>query len=318
MKSIPSVFASCDWGSSRFRLRLVRSDSLQVLGEKETDMGVKQTHDNWVQSGRPDRARFFHDYLCGQLSDIPAEDGRERIPAVVSGMASSSIGMQELDYQRLPLNVLGDNLLSHALFSDEDVPVILVSGVRSESNIMRGEETQAIGLAAALDIQNPGVLLLPGTHSKHLEFDKGAYLDFRTFMTGELFAVLCSHSLLRESVRECPLDGHEAAFRDGVSRGGTGQLSGELFSIRARDILGQSNPEDNFHYLSGLLLGHELACLAELKTPVYLAAPPRLITPYRIALELLLPRGRVHCLEADVLDKALLKAHRAVLASRLG
>lgn len=318
MKTLPPVFASCDWGSSNFRLRLVQTDSLRTLDERITGKGVLQLHAECPALGGPDRARFFHDYLRRQLSDMPQADDRDRIPTVVSGMASSTIGMQELDYLRMPLDVNGQGLRSHALFSGEAFPVILVSGARSETNIMRGEETQAFGLADTIDIQAHGILLLPGTHSKHLEFKRGSYLDFRTYMTGELFALLSSHSLLKESVRECPLADHfEDAFHTGVTKGADSTLSGELFSIRARDVLGQSTPEENFHYLSGLLLGHELAYLNDFDFPVFLAAPARLSAPYRLALEILLPSERGNCLDPGELDQAVLRAHKAVLESHL-
>ena len=44
------------------------------------------------------------------------------------------------------------------------------------------------------------VLILPGTHSKHIYVRQESVIDFRTVMTGELFDVLGRNSLLRASV----------------------------------------------------------------------------------------------------------------------
>jgi hypothetical protein len=66
---------------------------------------------------------------------------------------------------------------------------------------MRGEETQIAGFLA----QNPGfdgVLCLPGTHTKWVHISAGEVVSFRSFMTGELFATVGPHSVLRHSVGE--------------------------------------------------------------------------------------------------------------------
>ncbi len=60
---------------------------------------------------------------------------------------------------------------------------------------MSGEETQIFGA-----IQKEGFkqhsFILPGTHSKWAVVEEGRIVWFSTFMTGELFAVLCNHSIL--------------------------------------------------------------------------------------------------------------------------
>ena len=68
--------------------------------------------------------------------------------------------------------------------------ILLISGIKSDLGMMRGEEVQAIGLEEQLRPHGDGVLLLPGTHSKHLTYRKEAFTALQTFMTGELFEVL--------------------------------------------------------------------------------------------------------------------------------
>ena len=58
---------------------------------------------------------------------------------------------------------------------------------------MRGEETQIAGFLA-LNPKFDGVICLPGTHTKWVHISAGEIVSFRTFMTGEMFALLSQQS----------------------------------------------------------------------------------------------------------------------------
>jgi 2-dehydro-3-deoxygalactonokinase len=76
-------------------------------------------------------------------------------------------------------------------------------------------------------------------------------------MTGELFSLLKRHSILADLLAQ-PADIDEA-FRDGVRHGlSSDDLTAELFSIRARVLLGKAPREDAASYTSGLLIGCDL------------------------------------------------------------
>ena len=71
------------------------------------------------------------------------------------------------------------------------------AGVRRlPPDVMRGEETQVLGLLPALPGAGPHTVCLPGTHSKWVRLQGGAIQEFATFMTGELFALLSQHGTL--------------------------------------------------------------------------------------------------------------------------
>ncbi len=174
-------------------------------------------------------------------------------------MASSSIGMKELPYARLPFPVDGTGVVSET-FEDKDLgKITLISGAASDQDIMRGEETQCIGLK---EISNTDkfILILPGTHSKHMEIADGNLIGFKTFMTGELFQLIGEQSVLNRSVEKTKWSSDFAnVFKQGVGDAIGENLLNELFRIRARDVLGTSkNRHETYFYLSGLLIGHEL------------------------------------------------------------
>jgi 2-dehydro-3-deoxygalactonokinase len=138
--------------------------------------------------------------------------------------------------------------------------VYILPGVKQmqPADVMRGEETQIAGFIA----QNPdfdGVICLPGTHTKWVHISAKEIVSFRTFMTGEMFALLSSQSVIRHSVGTDGWDDDTfaTAIDDAMSRPQT--LASDLFSLRAGMLLHGTSAEASKARLSGLLMGLELA-----------------------------------------------------------
>lgn len=280
-------FVSCDWGTTNFRLRLIGGP---VAAEVRTDEGAAKLA---AQGG--DRAAAFRETLARGLERLGAAAD---LPVVISGMASSTIGWCELPYAHLPFALDGRDAVSRCL----EGRIHLISGVRSEDDMMRGEETQALGLAALLGAQLPpaAIFLLPGTHAKHLEVRSGAIVALRTFMTGELFDLLARQSVLRHST-EAAASLDREGFLAGVAAARRLPLTAALFQVRTRQVLAQRAAAENASFLSGLLIGAELAELAGRQLPVILAAGEPLRTSYALAAEAL-GIDRLTCVEAEPLS----------------
>ena len=76
-------------------------------------------------------------------------------------------------------------------------------------------------------------------------------------MTGELFSLLKEHSILADLL-ETPVEPGRA-FESGVRHGlDRDDLIAELFSVRARTLLGKGRREEASAYVSGLLIGSDL------------------------------------------------------------
>ena len=220
------TFLSCDWGTSQFRLRLVDGPNCEVLGEFRSTEGVGRLA---AASLGSDRTEHFRRALTAgvstfekQLSNRPSD-----CPVVVSGMASSSIGWAELPYSTLPFKLDGSDLVWQDVgplqVCKSSHRVILLSGVRAEWEMMRGEETQLLGLtrlSAGHALSEEAVVILPGTHSKHVHVKGGYIIDLHTYMTGELFEVLGRHSVLQHSVSTSGLGDSQACCREGLTRSG--------------------------------------------------------------------------------------------------
>lgn len=281
-------FAACDWGISNFRLRLVDG---KVRRELKTDEGTAK-----LAAAGGDRPAAFEAVLDAALKrlKIPAS-----VPVVISGMASSTIGWKELPYARVPFAFDGRNAVWDRIRKN----VYLISGLRSDTEILRGEETEAIGLVASLGREMPfeAVFVLPGTHSKHLDVNPGGIANFRTYMTGELFDVLSKQSVLRHSTDPAAAP-DKAAFLEGVEDSTKRPITGALFRVRTRQVLDRKPARANTSYLSGLLIGSELGTLRGSDVAIILAAGKALRASYTAAAEALGLGPRLRTVDSEGLS----------------
>ncbi|WP_375582440.1 2-dehydro-3-deoxygalactonokinase [Cyclobacterium xiamenense] len=295
-------FLSCDWGTSSFRLRLVRVEDMRIIGEYLSEMGVQQANRDYLNAKDSSGRTFFYRKLIKKAvrsleSELHLDLAQTMI--ICSGMASSSIGIDELPYAELPFPVDGSrmNIQFYRPTEEMDHPLFLLSGVKSESDVMRGEETQLIGIILQLkNFDGSGVFVFPGTHSKHITVSKQVVTDFQTYMTGEVFWLMSRSSILSKSVSEGEENGDasELAFIEGVRVGAKNNLLGSLFQVRTNDLFGKLVQNDNFHFLSGLLIGNELCNLVRNeRRPVFLCAEGPLHYWYAKALEILRVEAKV-------------------------
>ena len=128
-------------------------------------------------------------------------------------------------------------------------------------------------------------------------------------MTGELFALLSDHSVLRHSVGGDDLDGDafDAGVAETLSR--PERLAQSLFTIRAEGLLHGQTAAAARGRLSGLLIGAELAATRPywLGQQVLIGGAPALAALYARALE---SQG-VQCLTRDAAALTLAGLARA-------
>jgi 2-dehydro-3-deoxygalactonokinase len=216
------------------------------------EMRAEATSDKGMGVLRPDE---FEPALL-DLIDPWLGSGPMEITAC--GMVGSRQGWAEAPYASAPCKPL-DLVPVMAPTKDRRLNLRLIPGIKQENpaDVMRGEETQIAGFLSARPGFD-GVLCLPGTHTKWVEISAGEVVSFRTFMTGELFALLSRQSVLRHSTG----DGwNDDAFAEAVDEAMSRpeMLAARLFSIRAEGLLKGPDPASATARLSGLLVGAELA-----------------------------------------------------------
>ncbi len=206
--------------------------------------------------------RKFADALAELVA--PWRRARNDLPIVLSGMIGSRQGWKETMYVPCPAGIddVAASLLSVATADLGDVHIIpgLETSNAGVPDVMRGEETQIVG-SGVVD----GVCVLPGTHSKWAQVENGRIKSFATYMTGEIYAALCAHTILgRLMTGPQPADGEPtAAFLEavkaGAAAGGPGALLHRVFSTRTLGLFERLPASALADHLSGLLIGAEIA-----------------------------------------------------------
>jgi 2-dehydro-3-deoxygalactonokinase len=241
-----SSWIAVDWGTSHLRLwRMAPSGA--ILGRRDSDQGMS----------RLAPAEFEPVLLSLLAEDLPT-DGH--LTVICCGMAGSRQGWAEARYLPVPSAPPGIAQAAHVQTQSKRLSVHILPGLSQSSpaDVMRGEETQIAGFLTT-EPAFDGVLCLPGTHCKWAHVSAGEVVSFRTFMTGEIFALLSGQSVLRHSVAASGLD--PEAFRGAVAHAISRPqaLAGDLFALRAEALLAGLDATVARSRLSGLLIGAELA-----------------------------------------------------------
>lgn len=180
-------------------------------------------------------------------------------PVLICGMAGAKTGWKEAGYVPVPCRVSDMAASTHVATQSNRIRVEILPGLRQEQpeDVMRGEETQIAGVLAN-ESGFTGVVCCPGTHSKWISVEDGVIVGFTTFMTGELFHLLSTQSVLKDAVdgdwdtRE--FEKHLASFMHSPSS----DAMASLFHIRAQNILKDAPPQLGRTKLSAILIGSEI------------------------------------------------------------
>ena len=298
---------SCDWGTSSFRLRLINVADKSVLGETTSGDGIAVVHNNWLQSDhvKNERIGFYTDILLSQIEKLD-KHYLAGIPMIISGMASSFIGITELPYGDIPFRMNSTRLNVQRIVPGGKYPheILLVSGLKAKDDVMRGEETMLLG--CEISEEGEQLIIFPGTHSKHVLVKDNLLVDFKTFMTGEVFDLLSNKSILSGSVKINEWLAHQNIFEKGLLEGAENNLLNAIFHVRTSHLFKSLNPEENYHFLSGILIGSELKRIAGTKIKILLVCGQPLYERYWRGLQLLCGKENLQYQDAD---KSLIAGH---------
>jgi 2-dehydro-3-deoxygalactonokinase len=136
------------------------------------------------------------------------------------------------------------------------------------------------------------LVCMPGTHTKWVSLNDSVVQEFITAPTGELFAVLCEHSVLVRD-QTTPIEHHPPDFERGLSESARHPeipLLHRLFQSRSLRLDKQLSPEGAASWMSGLLIGTDVKGALAMFTqhdagaPVYVIGTPQLTASYALAL----------------------------------
>ena len=176
-----------DWGTSNLRV-WVFDDTGEPIQFLSSDKGMGTL--------QPDQ---FEQALLDLIA--PFLEARPT-PVICCGMVGAKQGWSEAAYAQSPCSPPDASNALRVEAKDPRIMVRILPGVsqNAPADVMRGEETQIAGYLSS-DPNFFGTLCLPGTHTKWAQVSAQEIVSFRTFMTGELFALLSKNSVLRYGVQ---------------------------------------------------------------------------------------------------------------------
>lgn len=258
-----TALLALDWGTSS--LRGARLDARgRMLEERSFPRGILSVPAGGFGQVFQDS---FGDWVRG-----------DTITCLISGMAGSKQGWVEAPYCACPAG-FADVAAQLRWIEDPalTLPTAIVPGLwcthpsavpelTSLPDVMRGEEVQILG-AMHLGGWRDGLCILPGTHSKWAWVRDARVTSFRSYMTGEFYALLSQQSLLARTVdAQAPWD--PPAFALGLSRAREGGgLLHNAFGARTLSLFNRMQAGPLASYLSGLVIGEELRDLDPASTP---------------------------------------------------
>ena len=257
-------FIAVDWGTTNRRAYRIDGDG-RCGEEFEDDRGILSMDGDFV----------------GAVAEIRSRLGDR--PVLLAGMIGSNRGWIEAPYVPCPAGV--GELADALVWADERTAIVPGVCDAARADVMRGEEVQLLGAIAEGWVPPDGLVCHPGTHNKWAEMAGGRIAAFRTIMTGELFSLLREHSVLSDLLAEPAEPGD--AFDAGVREGLNGNVQADLFSVRARVLLGKARREDAPSYASGLLIGGDVRIgleSAAASTQVMVMGRPELTRLYASAI----------------------------------
>jgi 2-dehydro-3-deoxygalactonokinase len=236
-------FIGLDWGTTSFRAYLVNADGA-VTDQVSAAEGILAVKEGAFEQAL--EARIGH--------------WDKALPIVASGMITSRQGWIELPYVDCPAGPgdLAKAIQHKTLSTGRTIHFLTGLHLKSASlghDVMRSEETQVFGAMESGAMH----YVTPGTHSKWIDVEDGKITNFATYVTGETFAVMKAHSILGRLMVNDVDDAHE--FHRGVDLAFSDPagLLHNLFSARSLALYQELAPDKISSYLSGLIIGAEVA-----------------------------------------------------------
>lgn len=286
-----------DWGTSFCRAYLL-GDGGRVIAERRAPSGIMTVTTATTPVERSYERAFDRTFesLCSDW--LEAAPG---LPVIACGMIGSNHGWAEAEYRPVPADLAQADVALTSVLTRTGATVQIIPGLIVElavPDVMRGEETQILGALTANVVQGAAlpdserVVMLPGTHSKWVRMTGTTVTDFVTCMTGELYGLLTTDSTLSRLARHAGRTDWDAFARGldvAASPAGRAGILHTAFSARTLAMTGRLAPEQVEDYISGLLIGHEIAgfagsWLGEPGNPVLLCGETHLANRYERAL----------------------------------
>lgn len=283
--------------------RLYRMENGEIKAVHKRAVGIRDTL-------KPEGKQRFLAVVSSAIS-VLAAGGQPPEAIVCSGMIGSETGLYNCPHVSAPVafTELAKAMVPVALPEISALPFWFIPGVKTFSaipfsasdvplstlaqmDIMRGEETELVGICVRLGLTGARAFVLPGSHMKTISLnDKGQITTFHTSLTGELLRAAAEHTILQDSVGQVfPKAVDPAQLYRGYKLAETCGITQALFKVRILDkSIGGLSPEELYAFLLGILLQEDINHLIRAGHSVCIAGS----APFRNAYQILLSNSGI-------------------------
>ena len=258
-------YITVDGGTTNTRVSLVEDRT--VVASKKISRGAKAGIDD-----RDGLKIALKDTISAILSESSLSE-KDIIKVLASGMITSEFGLYEVPHIIAPAGIeeLHNTMVEVKFPEICSIPFVFVRGVKilggslASTDIIRGEETELIGIMG--DNEGECVYVLPGSHSKLIKTDsQGKIAEFSTMLTGEMIASLSANTILKDAVDLSISDYDVEHLLLGYSYALEKGLNNALFKVRILKNVMKKSPQEVYSFFIGATLSGEIREILSLDT----------------------------------------------------
>ncbi|MGI6586224.1 MAG: 2-dehydro-3-deoxygalactonokinase [Lutisporaceae bacterium] len=259
--------ATIDTGTSNTRVKLWNKG--KIVSKSFAGVGVRDTA---ITGSKAKLYQGVREAIKTALEKIDMRASEVDL-FLASGMITSNVGLYEVPHVCAPAGIdeLAKGMVSAQIDEVIDKPTWFVPGIKNqlkdinintceEMDIMRGEETETIGIIENLKIEGPAVVVLPGSHSKFVSINEsGQITGCLTTLAGELLSVITNNTILANALNNSFVEEiNEEIIIAGADYSKKVGLNRTLFTTRILDQFTTYSVNDKANFLLGAVLETDL------------------------------------------------------------
>lgn len=311
-------YITIDTGTTNSRIKYVKDG--EILCGYRDKVGVRDT----AISGGLDKLKTSIRKGINHCLKTCSRELGDVDKIIASGMITSNLGLIEIPHLEAPIELedLALNVVIKKFDDIVDKPIYFIPGVKNKSegnsiddlceiDMMRGEETEAMGAISLENIDSNLLFISPGSHTKFVFLDKDRRIErCSTTLTGELLWALSKETVLANSISSELISKIDKSYiNKGIETAKKHGFSKTCFLVRIIDTFTEATSNQLANFITGAISYYDIFSIEEelfRKNPQILIGGSQILRElYGVVFELMgYDMKKVKLLSNDIVEKA--------------